>query len=453
VEAVKAQMRALPNYSLYCRTQRVTLAEHDPVRRYLVGHFLGTAVGHRCQYSDDVRRAPRFDVVRVEQLRNPRLQDLYVAGLQQMAGLQRQATPMQLDALQVQTFGSCNQNEFLLYHGAPSDTCEHLALQGLDPRYAGCHRGKMFGVGTYLASNSSKSDLYTKPNAAGERCVLVVRAALGEAHVEKLETVERAREVRRWLMPPQRADGKGPLSSVVAATRAQGGAVDHPEFVVYDGNQTLPQFAIWYRHSPDCFCTHCVTEKFQIEHPLSGTCFTIPAEFVPPQAPGGGVAEVKSSVRQIKQAIFQMRGMRPEAQKLLCGAIQLHRQFDDDVEVRLPVGRTIVLECTLIRRATPSALLIVDLPGDHFFIRVLFAQGRELASKFQVSPTTTVKKLKRSIKEYTGTLTEHQRLVWQGVELTRDEETLDTLRPDNRGINATFHPVVHCYIRLPLAPQ
>ena len=232
VEAVKAQMRALPNYSLYCRTQRVTLAEHDPVRRYLVGRFLGTAVGHRCQYSDDVRRAPRFDVVRVEQLRNPRLQKKYVAGLQQMAGLERQATPMQLDALHVQTFGSVNQNEFLLYHGAPSDTCEHLALQGLDPRYAGCHRGKMFGVGTYLASNSSKSDLYTKPNAAGERCVLVVRAALGEAHVEKLETVERAREVRRWLMPPQRADGRGPLSSVVAATRAQGGAVDHPEFVV-----------------------------------------------------------------------------------------------------------------------------------------------------------------------------------------------------------------------------
>ena len=44
IQAVKAQMRALPNYSLYCRTQRVTLAEHDPVRRYLVGHFLGTAV-------------------------------------------------------------------------------------------------------------------------------------------------------------------------------------------------------------------------------------------------------------------------------------------------------------------------------------------------------------------------------------------------------------------------
>ena len=31
---------------------------------------------------------------------------------------------------------------------------------------------KMFGLGTYLATNSSKADIYTEPNAAGERCVL-----------------------------------------------------------------------------------------------------------------------------------------------------------------------------------------------------------------------------------------------------------------------------------------
>ena len=230
----------------------------------------------------------------------------------------------------------------------------------------------------------------------------------------------------------------------------------------YDGNQTLPQFAIWYRHSPDCFCTHCVTEKIQIEHPLSGTCFTIPAEFVPPArgpilipfgvrtAAAGGVAKVKSSVRQIKQAIFQMRGMRPEAQKLLCGDREL--ALDGDEEVRLPVGRTIVLECTLIRPVrAPSAG--VDRSGNPFPIRVLFAQEREV--EFRVSPAATVKKLKQSILEYTGTLTEHQRLVWQGAELTRDEMTLDTLRTAIRPRfgYTTFCPVVHCCIRLPLAPQ
>ena len=37
-------------------------------------------------------------------------------------------------------------------------------MQGLDPRYAGTHAGALFGAGVYLASNSSKSDLYTEPN-------------------------------------------------------------------------------------------------------------------------------------------------------------------------------------------------------------------------------------------------------------------------------------------------
>ena len=37
------------------------------------------------------------------------------------------------------------------------------------------------------------------------------------------------------------ADKRGPLSSVVAATVGQGGCVEHPEFIVYKGSQTLPQ--------------------------------------------------------------------------------------------------------------------------------------------------------------------------------------------------------------------
>ena len=43
-------------------------------------------------------------------------------------------------------------NEFMLYHGAPSDIIEQLQLSGLDPRRGGENRGKLFGVGTYLAA-------------------------------------------------------------------------------------------------------------------------------------------------------------------------------------------------------------------------------------------------------------------------------------------------------------
>ena len=60
--------------------------------------------------------------------------------------------------------------------------------------------------------------------------------------------------------PPERDDDRGPLNSVAALTIPNGGCVEHPEFVVYNGRQTLPEFAIWYRHAADCWCTHCHPE-------------------------------------------------------------------------------------------------------------------------------------------------------------------------------------------------
>ena len=108
----------------------------------------------------------------------------------------------------------------------------------------------MFGVGVYLATNSSKSDIYTEPNAAGERCILVVRACLGEPF-------KAPRANPQMLKPPEWPDGRGPLNSVVGLTQANGGVLEHPEFVVYKEAQTLPEFAIWYRHIGSCRCTHC----------------------------------------------------------------------------------------------------------------------------------------------------------------------------------------------------
>ena len=61
------------------------------------------------------------------------------------------------------------------------------------------------------------------------------------------------------MKPPERPDRRGPLSSVVPFTQSDGGVVKHPEFVVYDKSQTLVEYAIWYKHTPECLCTHCVT--------------------------------------------------------------------------------------------------------------------------------------------------------------------------------------------------
>ena len=178
-------------------------------------------------------------MIRIERILTQRLQHKYLVELADIAGLTDRKLSDKLesvDALRVQSCDGIDANEFLLYHGAPSEIIQQLQLSGLDPRRGGENAGKMFGVGTYLATNASKSDIYTKPNAEGERCVVVVRAALGEAHRTKVP-------MRNANKPPDRSDGRGPLNSVVALTQAAGGCVEHPEFIVYKEAQTLPQCA------------------------------------------------------------------------------------------------------------------------------------------------------------------------------------------------------------------
>ena len=137
-----------------------------------------------------------------------------------------------------------------MYHGVPHTIAERLRLQGADVRYAGENAGKMFGAGIYLATNASKADIYTTANDAGERCTFIMRACLGEVHETKvaMQTVTRA---------PERADQKGPLDSVRAIVIADGGAVEHPEFIVYKDNQVLPEYLMTYKHRQSCKCTHC----------------------------------------------------------------------------------------------------------------------------------------------------------------------------------------------------
>ena len=127
-----------------------------------------------------------FIVKRVDRIFAPRTQKKYMAELEDMTGLceqkcapptlhahthysspcqprpthARSVTPIDgIDALRVESYEGLNVNEYLLYHGAPSSLIERLQTQGLDPRYAGEHFGKLFGTGVYLATNSSWAGL------------------------------------------------------------------------------------------------------------------------------------------------------------------------------------------------------------------------------------------------------------------------------------------------------
>ena len=143
-----------------------------------------------------------------------------------------------------------NLNEVLLFHGSPSAKINGILTSGFDPRYAGLGTGAMFGQGSYFAHNASKCFRYAgdddveRKNGGLRQTVLVVRALLGNPHYQKLMCPERR-------MPPANSD------SVVALTKAEGGCVDHREYVLYDKASSLPLYLIEFEHLPDCRCQMC----------------------------------------------------------------------------------------------------------------------------------------------------------------------------------------------------
>jgi hypothetical protein len=263
LDSVESELKPLPIYTRYCKVRRERLDPSGATFMYLSQQFTTRVVAHRPAQWAAHCQPPILEVAHIEKLHNPRLQNSYMAELENVAGLcgQRvQPIPSRFKdkgnaiPLQLRSIAGLDLNEYHLYHGVPSDLVQRLTLQGLDERYAGEHFGKLFGDGVYLASNSSKSDIYTCPNAEGLRCILLVRACLGEAHIS-VQAMQRDRHA------PERPDGRGPLNSVVAATHEHGGVVEHPEFIMYSGRQTLPEYAIWYRHGSGCLCTHCAGRR------------------------------------------------------------------------------------------------------------------------------------------------------------------------------------------------
>ena len=147
-------------------------------------------------------------------------------------------------------------NEVLLFHGATDDVLEKIRLGGFDPLRGGESAGKLFGAGTYFTPCFSKADLYTDSERhprckTAERHVMVAKIILGNFQQDKVGYSNRRR--------PDEDDRTGMLlDSVVAATREEGGAVDHPEAVIFKSEQALPMFMITYQHADGCRCHMCL---------------------------------------------------------------------------------------------------------------------------------------------------------------------------------------------------
>ena len=87
-------------------------------------------------------------------------------------------------------------NEHLLFHGASPSVLEKICKGGFNPQRGGEATGKLFGVASYFAANSSKSDDYTEERSnmlpkCSSRTLVVARFALGEAF--------RATQPLKWI--------------------------------------------------------------------------------------------------------------------------------------------------------------------------------------------------------------------------------------------------------------
>ncbi|XP_062588670.1 protein mono-ADP-ribosyltransferase PARP11-like [Saccostrea cucullata] len=131
-------------------------------------------------------------------------------------------------------------NEYYFFHGTAKDRLANIKVQGLDPRLPRAHGG-LLGNGIYGAEKASKSDGYTAKNDK-IRAMLQMRMCLGDVFI--------TRSQGKFTRPPCRichnlvcAEHQELYDSVVADT---GGYFKDREFVVYDKNQTYPEYVIFY---------------------------------------------------------------------------------------------------------------------------------------------------------------------------------------------------------------
>ena len=257
------EMSVLPASSArYDQYQVVDLDLEQPVAELLMHLLHGTRRRHRGLpppqgTGTHVRPAPSYKVLKIERILNPRLQTDYQVQLDNIRGKHGNRPVTALAPLPGDDYipivkgyqavsGSCWSERFL-FHGAPFDSIDAICEGGLDYRRAGAHMGALFGMGTYLAEDSSKSDIYARPDAAsGVKCMLVCRACLGETYYTR-------QQLQGISMPPDHQ-----CDSVTALRRDEGGCVDHREYVLYERGQALPEYRIYYRHEHGCQCSICV---------------------------------------------------------------------------------------------------------------------------------------------------------------------------------------------------
>ncbi|EGW08292.1 Poly [ADP-ribose] polymerase 15 [Cricetulus griseus] len=125
------------------------------------------------------------------------------------------------------------RNESQLFHGTEASCIPHLNSNGFNRSYAG-KNAAWYGKGTYFAVNASYSadDVYSKPDANGEKHMYYARVLTGNYTVGNSSLIE----------PPSRDPQNHDLYDTV---------VDNDQnpsiFVVFYDNQAYPEYLITFR--------------------------------------------------------------------------------------------------------------------------------------------------------------------------------------------------------------
>ncbi len=199
-----------------------------------------------------------YRVVRVARVENPLLWKRYVTQREAVvanlpAGTQRHTRtnveswrPWQKRELAQHTAS----NEAFFFHGTKPDIVECITSTGFDERV--CSLGGLFGVGVYLAENSSKSDEYCVPNGNGSCFMFLVRAVIGTPAIvlQQMNNLRRPpctqghTELRGQFCKDPRADS---VLAPTSATHPGAFLQKYREFIVYDRTQCYPEFLIEFK--------------------------------------------------------------------------------------------------------------------------------------------------------------------------------------------------------------
>eukprot|EP00928_Gymnodinium_smaydae_P003416 TRINITY_DN11228_c0_g1_i1.p1 TRINITY_DN11228_c0_g1~~TRINITY_DN11228_c0_g1_i1.p1 ORF type:complete len:860 (-),score=80.19 TRINITY_DN11228_c0_g1_i1:209-2788(-) len=127
-------------------------------------------------------------------------------------------------------------NEFLLFHGTTVPATRMIQQEGFRVDLAGTHRGTMFGAGVYFAEAASKADEYTSNDDEELHVMLLCRVCCGCY----LQTTDGDGHLDRHLDRSRYDSVLGDREAIVGTYR---------EFVIYDGDQSYPEYLVVYRRS------------------------------------------------------------------------------------------------------------------------------------------------------------------------------------------------------------